>query len=311
MSKNISRREFIKMAAIQTVGMGIGLAALEQFSFAQGRKGIEKRALGKTGLQVTILGLGTVGIGHGRLSIAEGAKIVEACIEGGINYIDCASNYGNAEAMVGEVMKTRRKEVVLATKTIERYGENSWREINRSLERLKTDYVDLLQIHAVNQMEELDSITKKDGSLAAAIRAKEEGMCKHIGITGHARPAVIREALRRYPFETTLVPLSSMDRLVNDFGEVLFPLAKEAGFGIIAMKVLADGKVTQYISESLRYAFSLPVSTAIVGMESLKEVNQNIEVARSFRQMSAAEMAALVEKTRPFARTSILWWKRT
>ncbi|MBF8249024.1 MAG: Aldo ket red domain-containing protein [Bacteroidetes bacterium] len=251
------------------------------------------------------------GIPHGPHSITEGAKIVDACIDAGINYIDCASSYGNAEVKVGEVMKTRRKDVILTTKTLERDKDDAWKEINRSLERLKTDYVDLLQIHSINSMDQLDAVTGKNGSLASAVRAKEQGMCKHVGITGHTRPMVIREALNRYPFETTLVPLSSVDKLVNDFGDVLFPLAKDKTFGIIAMKVLSAGRVTEYVSESLRYAMTLPISTAIVGMDTLKEVNQNVEVAKSFKPMTDAEMKSLVEKTRLYASTSILWWKRT
>ena len=310
MSHKISRRDFIKHTATQAIGLGLGLSSLGSLSFSQQKRGIDKRPLGKTGLDVTILGLGCATIGSGRLSVAEGAKIVEACIDAGINYLDCASTYGNAEVKVGEVMKTRRKEVVLATKTLERDKEDAWREINRSLERLKTDHLDLLQVHSVNRMEELDRITSKEGSLAAVIQAKEQGLCKHIGITGHTRPPVIKEALNRFPFETTLVPLSSTDKLLNDFGDVLFPLAKEIGFGIVAMKVLAAGGVTEYVEESLRYAFSLPISTAIIGMGSLDEVRQNVEVAKSFKPMSASEMAALVEKTKRYATTSVMWWKR-
>jgi aryl-alcohol dehydrogenase-like predicted oxidoreductase len=298
----------VKEAAAKTVGLGLGLSSLSALSEGQTR-GIPKRPLGKTGLEVTILGLGCVAIGYGPHSIKEGARLVEACVDAGINYIDCASSYGNAEVKVGEVMKTRRQEVVLTTKTLEREKESSWREINRSLERLKTEYVDLLQIHSINSIDQLDQILK--GSLLSAIRAQEEGLCKHIGITGHTRPDVIKEALNRYPFETTLVPLSSTDKLVNDFGDVLFPLAKEKGFGVIAMKVLAAGNVTDYVAESLRYAMSLPVSTAIVGMGTLDDVRQNVEVAKRFTPMSAAERRALEEKTKSYATTSVMWWKRT
>ncbi len=309
MKERITRREFLKSSTAKTVGLGLGLSALQTLA-AKPPQGIPQRMLGKTGLEVTILGLGCVAIGYGPHSVAKGAKIVEACIDAGITYIDCASSYGNAEEKVGAVMKNRRKEVVLTTKTLERDKESSWREINRSLERLKTDYVDLLQIHSINSMDQLNEVTSKNGSLTAAVRAKEEGMCKHIGITGHTRPEVVKEALNRYPFETTLVPLSSTDKLINDFGDALFPVAKEKGFGIIAMKVLAAGRVTDYVAESFCYAMSLPVSTAIVGMGTIEEVRQNVEVAKNFKPMSAAEMRALEKKTRRYASTSVMWWKR-
>jgi hypothetical protein len=308
MPQKISRRDFLKKSA----GGAVGLAALTTKSAAQpAARNIPKRPLGNTGLDVTILGLGCVAIGYGHHSIAEGARIVEACIDSGINYIDCASSYGNGELMVGEVMKTRRQEVVLTTKTLERDKDSAWSEINRSLDRLKTDHVDLLQIHSINSIDVLEEVIDKNGSLAAAVRAKEQGMCKHIGITGHTRPEVIREALNRYPFETILVPLSSADKVINDFGDMLFPYAKKHAIGIVAMKVLSAGRVTQFVSESLRYAMSLPVSTAIVGMGTLEEVKQNVEIARSFKPMKEIEMQLLVEKTRKYADTSVLWWKRT
>lgn len=303
----ISRRTFLK-SATAAVGSGFIVPSLSPNGFAVGP--LERRALGTTGLEVSLLGLGCVAIGYGSHSIEEGAEIVHACIDAGINYIDCASTYGNAELKVGEVMKTRRKEVVLATKTLQRSVEASWKEINRSLERLKTGSVDLLQIHAVNQFDDLDRITASDGSLNAALRAKDEGLAAHIGITGHTRPEVIGEALRRYPFETALVPLSSTDKLVNDFGDVLFPLARTGEFGIIAMKVLAAGRVTSHVRDSLRYALSLPISTAIVGMGTLEEVRQNVRIARRFRPMSSDEMIRLEETTRASATTAVLWWKR-
>ncbi|MBI3006080.1 MAG: aldo/keto reductase [Ignavibacteriales bacterium] len=307
MLPRISRRNFLKAAS---GALGISALAASAQS-GPSPASIPQRPLGKTGLRVSILGLGCVDIGHGPHSVSEGAKIVEACIDAGINYIDCASSYGNAEVKVGEVMKTRRKEVVLTTKTLERSKEDSWKEINRSLERLNTDYVDLLQIHSINSLGQLDSVTGKNGALESVIRAKEEGMCRHIGITGHTRPSVIKEALNRFPFDTTLVPLSSTDKLIDDFGDVLFPLAQTNAFGIIAMKVLSAGRVTKYPAESLRFAMTLPISTAIVGMGTLDEVRQNVETARNFKPMTDAEMNALVEKTRSFATTSVLWWKRT
>jgi hypothetical protein len=300
--KKISRREFIKKTGATIIGAGL-------FGLSKSEKEIEKRKLGKTGLNVTILGLGCAQIGSMR-NFKESIKIIETAIELGINYIDTASTYGDAEEKVGEVMKTRRKEVILATKTLQRDKDDAWREINTSIERLKTDYVDLLQIHSVNTMYELDKITSKNGSLYAVLRAKEEGLCKHIGITGHRNPEVIKEALNRFDFEAVLVPLSSVDKLANDFGDVIFPIAKKKNIGVIAMKVLSDGRVTDYVPESLRYVFSLPISTAIVGMKTLSELKQNVEIARNFTPMTEQEMQNLIQKTRKYANTSILWWKR-
>jgi uncharacterized protein len=299
----ISRREFIKKTS--TAIIGAGLVGIKGSSAE-----IEKRELGKTGLKVTILGLGCAQIGALR-NFKLAVEIIETAIDLGINYIDTASTYGDAEEKVGEVMRSRRNEVVLATKTLQRDKESSWREINTSIERLKTDYVDILQIHSVNTMAELDKITSKNGSLYSVIKAKEQGLCKHIGITGHTRPEVIKEALNRFDFETVLVPLSSVDKLLNDFGDVIFPVAKKKNVGVIAMKVLSDGRVTDFVEDSLRYVFSLPISTAIVGVKSTVELKQNVEIAKNFVPMTKKEIDALIEKSRRYANTSVLWWKRT
>jgi aryl-alcohol dehydrogenase-like predicted oxidoreductase len=299
----ISRREFIKKTS--TAIIGAGLVGIKGSSAE-----IEKRELGKTGLKVTILGLGCAQIGALR-NFKLAVEIIETAIDLGINYIDTASTYGDAEEKVGEVMRSRRNEVVLATKTLQRDKESSWREINTSIERLKTDYVDILQIHSVNTMAELDKITSKNGSLYSVIKAKEQGLCKHIGITGHTRPEVIKEALNRFDFETVLVPLSSVDKLLNDFGDVIFPVAKKKNVGVIAMKVLSDGRVTNFVEDSLRYVFSLPISTAIVGVKSIVELKQNVEIAKNFVPMTKKEIDALIEKSRRYANTSVLWWKRT
>lgn len=300
----MDRRTFLRTAAAGS----ISLPALRATRSAASP--LPRRTLGSTGLDVTILGLGCATLGYGPLSVEEGAQIVDACIDGGINYIDCASSYGNAEEKVGMVMKHRRSEVVLATKCLERGKDNAWREINRSLERLQTGAVDLLQVHAINSMRDIDRISADDGSLQAAIRAKDEKLCRFIGLTGHTRPHVIAAAMERYPFATILCPLSSTDTLVNDFGPVVFPLAKERGCGVIAMKVLAAGEMVSHPGRSLRYSMSMPVSTAIVGMVSVNEVRENISAAAGFVPMSAADMRALEEETRPSATTDVMWWKR-
>ncbi len=303
----LTRRDFLKRSA----GGVLAASVLGTSRLYPDEEAIPRRPLGATGLNPTILGLGCATIGFGGHSMKEGAAVVEACIDAGITYIDCASSYGDAELKAGEVMRTRRNEVILATKTLERSRDAAWAEIGRSMERLRTDRIDLLQIHAVNSMEDLDRVFDAEGSLAAATRARDEGLCRHVGITGHTRPEVIAEALRRFPFATALVPLSSTDARLNDFGPAVFPLARERSIGVIAMKVLAAGKVTAHVEESIRYSLSLPVSLAIVGMGTREEVAANARIARSFRPMTAEESSALEEKTTPFASTHVMWWKRT
>ena len=271
---------------------------------------IPHRPLGATGLEVSVLGLGCATLGYSPMSVEEGATLVDAAIDAGITYIDCASSYGNAEEKVGAVMRRRRKEVVLATKCLERSKDDAWREINRSLERLQTDRLDLLQVHAINSMRDLDRVAADDGALAAAIRARDEGLCRFIGITGHTRPEVLAAALDRFPFATVLCPLSSTDALVNDFAPVIGPIVKDRNVGLVAMKVFAAGRMVQHPTRSLRYSLSLPVSTAVVGMINAAELRENVAAAVGFSPMSTDEMRALEESTRSTATTDVMWWKR-
>lgn len=306
-SSTFTRRDFLKT----TAGSVLAASMLGRTRLSADENAIPRRPLGSTGLNPTILGLGCATIGFGGHSVNEGAAVVEACLDAGISYIDCASSYGDAEAKVGEVMRTRRNEAILATKTLERGRDNAWAEIGRSLERLQTDRIDLLQIHAVNSMVDLERVFAPAGALAAATRARDEGLCAHIGITGHTRPEVIAEALRRFPFATALVPLSSTDARLRDFGPTIFSLARVRPVGVIAMKVLAAGKVTAHVEESIRYALSLPVSLAIVGMGTVEEAKANARIARRFTPMTPGESAALEERTTAFASTEVMWWKRT
>lgn len=303
----ITRRDFLK----STAGGVLAATLLGSRRLPAGGKTMPRRPLGKTGLDTSILGLGCATIGFGGHSLKEGAAVVEACLDEGVTYIDCAGSYADAELKVGEVMRARRKEAILATKTLARTRDAAWRDIGRSLERLQTDHVDLLQLHSVNSMQELEQVFAPAGSLAALIRARDEGLCRHVGITGHARPEVIAEAFRRYPFAAALVPLSSTDARLNDFGPRVFALARERSIGVIAMKVLTSGRAAGHVRESIRYALTLPVSVAIVGMGSREEVEANARIARAFRPMTPAEATALEEKTGQLASTEVMWWKRT
>lgn len=299
----MDRRSFLHSVALGTL-------AMPSLSARPSQSAIPRRPLGATGFSVSILGLGCATLGYSSMTVDEGAELVNAAIDAGINYIDGASSYRNAEEKVGAVMKRRRREVVLATKCLERSKEEAWREINRSLERLQTDRIDILQVHAINSMSDLDRVTSDDGALAAAIRAKDEGLCRFVGITGHTRPEVLSAALDRYPFATVLCPLSSTDALVNDFAPVIGPLAAERNIGLIAMKVLAAGRMVRHPARSLRYSLSLPVSTAVVGMATVAELRENASAAAGFAAMTSREMREFEQTTRDAATTDVMWWKR-
>lgn len=169
---------------------------------------MEQRRLGRLGHESSVLIYGGAALSDVTQEVAD-ASIDEA-LAAGINHFDTAAGYGDSELRLGAVMPNIRDQIFLATKTGERHREAAWRQINKSLERLQTDHVDLLQLHAIGDRAELDAATGSDGALHAAIRAQEEGLTTAIGITGHGHeaPATHLEALKRYPFATVLTPLN-------------------------------------------------------------------------------------------------------
>ncbi|MEP6649500.1 MAG: aldo/keto reductase [Lapillicoccus sp.] len=169
---------------------------------------METRRLGRLGHQSSVLVYGAAALSEVSQDVAD--RSIQEALDGGINHLDVAASYGDAELRLGPWMSDIRERIFLATKTGQRDRESAWREINASLERLRTDRVDLLQLHAVGDRDELDLATGSDGALAAAVRAMDEGLVGAVGITGHGReaPATHLEALRRYPFATVLTPLN-------------------------------------------------------------------------------------------------------
>jgi aryl-alcohol dehydrogenase-like predicted oxidoreductase len=169
---------------------------------------MEKRRLGRLGHQSSVLIYGGAALGDVSQDVAD--RSVQEALDGGINHFDVAADYGDAELRLGSVMAAMRSRIFLATKTGLRDGGAAWAQINASLERLRTDSVDLLQLHAVCDFDDLDRATGTGGALESAVRAQEEGLVGAVGITGHTHqaPAVHLEALRRYPFATVLTPLN-------------------------------------------------------------------------------------------------------
>jgi aryl-alcohol dehydrogenase-like predicted oxidoreductase len=169
---------------------------------------MEKRRLGRLGHQSSVLIYGAAALSEVSQDVAD--RSVQEALDGGINHFDVAADYGDAELRLAPWMSQIRGRIFLATKTGHRDAESAWRQINDSLQRLGTDHVDLLQLHAIGDLAELDRATEAGGALEAAIRAQEEGLTGAVGITGHGHqaPATHREALRRHPFATVLTPLN-------------------------------------------------------------------------------------------------------
>jgi aryl-alcohol dehydrogenase-like predicted oxidoreductase len=271
---------------------------------------------------VTILGLG----GH-HLSVsgseANARRLVEAALDEGINYFDTAESYGQgaSEAWLGRALAGVRQSVLIGTKTFapdERSAESARRHLEGSLSRLRTDYLDLWQLHSVRSPEDVDRAFGSGGAMEYITEAKRQGTVRFIGVTGHVTPAAHRRALdywdRGIRFDVMQMPLNPLDYHQRSFTREVLPLVLERGIGLIAMKTSADGALLREglatIEECQRYVWSLPVSLAVVGMERPELVRENARRARQFAAMNEGEIAALRARLEPRARIELEWYKR-
>jgi aryl-alcohol dehydrogenase-like predicted oxidoreductase len=256
------------------------------------------RPLGQTGVIVPLIGYGTAPLGKEQVTRAHAVRCLNHAIDSGITYLDTSPDYGS-EPHVGAVMGNRRDEVFLATKVNNRSAKGVLEELSQSLERLHTDHVDLIQVHAVNTWADLEQALAPDGAVAGLQQARDRGMARFIGITGHARPDLLAQALNRYPFDTVLVALGMADRLVTSPETNLLPVASSKGVGVIAMKTLGHG-CFESRDLALRYALSQPeVALAIVGMDTPSQIDDIVEIASSFRPLMEEEEWRLVDEVRP------------
>jgi len=273
---------------------------------------METRPFGKTGQSFPILSFGGQRIVDGRgCSEEQAVEIVNAAIDRGIRYFDTAWVYshGQAETRLGLVAKRRRKEMWIATKAFDPTRDGARRQLEESLTRLQTDHVDEWRFHDMADYARLDAFTGKGGALEAAIRAREEGLVRNISISCHTDPQILMEAFRRFPFNSALMALSALDHFILSFAEEFLPFANAHGVATVAMKVLGLGALTHEVERSLRYAFSLPVSTVIVGMESMAQLEQNLAVAESYAPMTDAERLAFFGDVLPLVKPENMWWK--
>jgi aryl-alcohol dehydrogenase-like predicted oxidoreductase len=265
-----------------------------------------ERILGKTGLSLPLLGLG--GAGQTPLSWEgrekDASAIIGAAIHLGIRYFDTAASYGPSEAYLGQVVPPHRQKLFLATKTAARNRESAWRDLERSLQRLKTDYLDLWQLHHVAFQEELEQIFSPKGAITALEEAKEQKLVRFTGITGHHEPDVIVAGLKRYPFDTTLIPLNAADlHHPRPFQTAVLPVTQAENVGVIAMKVPAYGHLfkpggLEGMEQAMGYTLSLPgVHCCIIAAETVQQLEVNVRVAQGFRPLTPAEMKEIERRT--------------
>lgn len=284
---------------------GAGLVA-SQWAGAQQSSGIPTRPLGRTGVRVSVLGLG----GHHQARPKdenESIRLVHAAVDAGITFMDNAWDYhdGRAEEVMGRAlaMDGYRKRVFLMTKVCARDYGGAMKQLEDSLRRLRTDVIDLWQFHECNYHNDPEYLMEK-GGLRAALEAKKQGKVRFLGFTGHKHPRIHRRMLALdFPWDACQMPINIMDHAFESFRHEVVPECQRRGIGVIGMKgcggdgrMLADGVVS--VEECYRYCLSQPVSVQVVGLASMEHLQKAAEIARNFRPMEEAELKALLARVR-------------
>lgn len=275
-------------------------------SIAPDASAIPTRALGNSGVVLPIFGLG--GAGQTPLSQNGRERDAQALIEGalqlGVRYFDTAASYGPSEANLGRVLPSYREEVFIASKTAARDRDGAWRQLERSLQRLNTDYLDLWQLHHVSFKEENDTIFGSQGAIKAIEEAKDQGIIRLAGITGHHDPSVIVDGLHRYPFDATLIPVNAAEiHHPESFISTVVPVAQEQNVGVIAMKVPAYGRLLRpgllaSIHEAFGYSLSIPgVHACTVAAEDVPQLEENVTAISQFQMLDEVARDAIAQKT--------------
>ena len=321
-----SRRTFLK----GTLGAGLLLSAptvLPAYSMFRiskpvqnyDAKGLLTAKLGKTGVTIPRIAIG-LGSRFCTIQSAEEAfNMLTYALDNGLYYWDTAYSYDNkalgfsSEQRLGEVVKTRRNEIFLSTKVTSRDPDEAMRNIETSLKRLQTDHLDILKIHNVLSVEEVNKLSAKGGMIDLLHKLKEQGICRFIGFSGHTEAEALRLMTERGKFDTMLFAMNHYNGATNPQNrqELVIPAAKAKGMGVMMMKVIRPKETIKTLipSDLVRYALSLDGPDGIVvGMDSMEVVKSNIEILRNFKPLPEDRMKQLAMELSPFYHHHQLPW---
>ena len=328
----IDRRAFLKSIAGLTTGILLSSACAEgdEESNQSDRLGtlLPTRRFGRTGEAVTMLGVGGWHIGD--MDEAEAQKTIETALEGGVRFFDTAEGYqnGGSESRLGKLLIPKyRDDIFLMTKTRARDADEAWEHLEGSLSRMKTDRLDLWQVHAVRNPADVDERIE-NGVFDVMIEAKETGKTRYIGFTGHSSPAAHQRVLEKTDiFDACQLSMNLVDVNYESFIERVVPTLVERNIGVIGMKALANGGFfggTQHgrhgtnpkvvpnrvsIPEAVRFVWSLPVSTLVTGPDNADQMQEKIDIAKNFTGMEDDERQQLIEKVADMAGTTVEFYK--
>jgi aryl-alcohol dehydrogenase-like predicted oxidoreductase len=261
---------------------------------------IPRRPFGRYRDLVSALGLGGYHVGAVGTE-REAIRLIHAAIDGGVTFLDNAWEYheGKSEIRMGKAIADRRQRVFLMTKvcTHGRNAKTAMRQLEQSLRRLQTDYLDLWQIHECAYYNDPERHFAKGGVVEALDRARKEGKVRYVGFTGHKDPEIHLEMLSyKYPFDSCQLPLNGFDATFRSFEQLVLPELQKQGIAVLGMKSFGAGEAVKHKAvtpaEALRYAMSLPVTTTISGMNSMRVLRQNLKIAQGFRPMTESQMQA-------------------
>ncbi|MGD1020243.1 MAG: aldo/keto reductase [Verrucomicrobiia bacterium] len=305
----ISRRDFLKVTVAAAVATATGTLALA----ADSKNEVPRRKLGRTGAEVSIVGLG--GFHIGRPSESDGIRLVRTALDNGVNFLDNSWDYhaGDSEVRMGKALRDGyRDRAFLMTKIDGRTRQAAQKQIDESLRRLQTDHLDLLQIHEIGSPDDPDRVFGPGGAIEALVESQKAGKTRFLGFTGHKSPDVHLKMLdaataHNFRFDAVQMPLNVMDANFNSFEKKVVPVLVQQQTGVLGMKPLCFGAVlesqTATAIECLHYAMNLPTSTVITGCESMAILQQALDAARSFRPLTPDQVSALLAKTATVART--------
>ncbi len=294
----IRRRGFLKWLG------SVALAYFAKETSAAPKYPMPKRVLGRTGVEVSVLGLGFGPIGTG-LSEKEAIALMEAAIELGVTYWDAAPNYGRAQEYIGKFLPKVRDKVFLVSKVATDDANRALEIIERSLKTMNTDLIDLVHVHNIGDFSP-DRVLGKGGVLEGLREAQKRGWVRFIGVSGHYRPSVMAKVLDSGEFDVVMCVLNFVDRFTYDFENKVLPIAQKHKVGIVAMKVMGapqkgygspnPGRLADYADLAIRYALDLPgVACAVAGVFTIDELKQNATIARSQKALTKFELRKIAE----------------
>ncbi len=274
---------------------------------------IPQRTLGKTGVRVSSIGLGGEGVLRTFGRDREARNVIHRALEMGINYLESARAYSGSEEYYGLSLGDKRRGIFLASKSHDRTAAGARKHLAATLNNMKTDYLDLWQVHDVRTEQDLLEIFGPGGAIEAFRRAKEEGLVRFVGITGHQAPSVLLRAFTMYDFDTVLMPVNPAEPAHRSFIDSVLPEALQRGMGVIGMKVLCHGLGLQLpgynsVEPWIRYALSHNVSTIVIGCETARQVEENVAAAIAAVPMIEEEKRLIEKAAARYAR-DLMYYK--